>query len=129
MLLGRRLELAVIACLIKLVSIVVDRAKAKRTIRQHVGKSVAAPSVRLLGASGAAANVGLLQVRVHGSSNDEFGSVCGMNLVRLFSNRLLIRVFPCDEDPNNAGSRGRRVLANGLRFWLPGFFAVWSLWW
>ena len=122
MLLGRRLELAVIACLIKLVSIVVDRAKAK-------GKSVAAPSVRLLGASGAAANVGLLQVRVHGSSNDEFGSVCGMNLVRLFSNRLLIRVFACDEDPNNAGSRGRRVLANGLRFWLPGFFAVWSLWW
>ena len=63
MVLGRRLELAVIACLIKLVSIVVDRAKAKRTIRQHVGKSVAAPSVRLLGANGAAANVGLLQVR------------------------------------------------------------------
>ena len=38
-------------------------------------------SVRVVGADGAAANVGLLQVRMQGSQNNEFGSVCGMNSV------------------------------------------------
>ena len=38
-------------------------------------------SVRVVGSDGAAANVGLLQVRMQGSQNNEFGSVCGMNSV------------------------------------------------
>lgn len=35
----------------------------------------------MVGSDGAAANVGLLQVRMQGSQNNEFGSVCGMNSV------------------------------------------------
>ena len=45
------------------------------------GVGEAAASVRVVGADGAAANVGLLQVRMQGSHKNEFGSVCGMNLV------------------------------------------------
>jgi len=44
------------------------------------GVGEAAASVRVVGADGAAANVGLLQVRMQGSHKNEFGSVCGMNL-------------------------------------------------
>ena len=50
---------------------------------QSVGISHVGASVRLLGRDGAAANVGLLQVRMQGSRNNEFGSVCGMNAVCL----------------------------------------------
>ena len=56
--------------------------EAKENSFHHIGASVAAPRVRLLDASGVAANVGLLQVRLQSSQNAEFGSVCGMNLVR-----------------------------------------------
>ena len=58
------------------------RGEAKENTLHHIGFGVAAPSVRLLDANGVAANVGLLQVRMQSSQNAEFGSVCGMNLVR-----------------------------------------------
>ena len=49
---------------------------------QNVGISYdKAASVRVVGSDGGAANVGLLQVRMQGSQNNEFGSVCGMNSV------------------------------------------------
>ena len=66
-------------------AIAVNSFEAKGNILREVGKDVEAPSVRLLDASGVAANVGLLQVRLQSLSNDGFGSVCGMNLVRFIS--------------------------------------------
>ena len=50
---------------------------------QSVLNSQMGASVRVIGRDGAAANVGLLQVRMQGSQNNEFGSVCGMNAVGL----------------------------------------------
>lgn len=46
---------------------------------QSVGIANEAAGVRVVGPDGAAGNVGLLQVRMQGSQNNEFGSVCGMN--------------------------------------------------
>ena len=62
--------------------------EAKQKTLHHIGSSVAAPNVRLLDANGVAASVGLLQVRMQGSQNAEFGSVCGMNLARAIFNFL-----------------------------------------
>ena len=45
-------------------AIAVNSFEAKGSILREVGKGVEAPSVRLLDASGVAANVGLLQVRL-----------------------------------------------------------------
>ena len=39
-------------------------------------------SVRLIDASGASGNAGLLQVRMGSPEASEFGTVCGMDLVR-----------------------------------------------
>ena len=41
-------------------------------------------SVRLLDASGVSGNAGVLQVRMSNSEFSEFGTVCGMDLVRGF---------------------------------------------
>ena len=43
------------------------------------GVGDAAASVRVVGVDGAAANVGLLQVRLQGSHKNEFGNDCGKN--------------------------------------------------
>ena len=57
-------------------------SKAVEVALQNVGISHdKGASVRVVGSDGAAANVGLLQVRMQGSQNNEFGSVCGMNSV------------------------------------------------
>ena len=55
--------------------------QAAGNVFHNNGFADAAASVRLVGPGGAASNVGLLQVRMQGSPKNEFGSVCGMNLV------------------------------------------------
>ena len=56
-------------------------SKAAELALQSVGIANEAAGVRVVGPDGAAGNVGLLQVRMQGSQNNEFGSVCGMNSV------------------------------------------------
>ena len=48
-----------------------------------LGSTHTLQNMDIVGRDGAAANVGLLQVRMQGSQNNEFGSVCGMNAVCL----------------------------------------------
>ena len=56
-------------------------SEASEIASQQVGTTNTAASVRVVGLDGTAASVGLLQVRMQGSENGEFGSVCGMNAV------------------------------------------------
>ena len=80
-------------------------SKAVEFYSQNVGISHdKGASVRVVGADGAAANVGLLQVRMQGSQNNEFGSVCGMNSVCFFCLwNSIIKAFDATLFFNSAG--------------------------
>ena len=47
------------------------------------------PAVRIVDANGAYSHVGLVQVRTSSDGSSGFGTVCGMNLVRLRINQCL----------------------------------------